>query len=62
MAFPWPNPAQNYLTPDQWLTAISMWNDGYNTFEIASKFTVHESVIYNGLSARRPRHKRKVAA
>jgi hypothetical protein len=50
------------LTASQWLKAISLWNDGYDTADIAKHFTVPESWIYNGLSARRTRNKREVAA
>ena len=42
-------PRNAELLPQQWWEAIRLWQNGYDTKEIASIFGVTEAVIYNGL-------------
>ena len=44
---------ENKVTHWDWARAMSMWEEGINTYDIAHFFGVHESIIYNGLNKRR---------
>lgn len=44
------------MTHHDWQKALSMWNEGIDTYSIAGFFGVHESIIYNGLSKVRGGH------
>ena len=42
-------PRDTDLQPQQWWEALRLWQQGYDTKELASIFGVAEAVIYNGL-------------